>query len=670
MSVQKHGEGKRYEMVTVNPKKGKPYQRRQLVGTKPEETQPKVDDSWVEEYKKKFILNRYPVGIEKKDVTINTEDTDRHWVMTWTDPKSGRSVRAYTREFLKRNAQQKWERVKTLDAKKIEKIKKVTKSVLSDENQAPSTRQKAAIVYIIANTGLRIGTTSSLKDTGNRGVSTLNVGDIQVDGNTISFDFTGKSSKQNTAKIVDESLAKFINKLKENKKDNSRLFSVNRTSVMNYFRKDLGSNEYKLKDLRTYVATDKAREILFNEPLTLPEGATKRKKYLQSILTKVYEKVSEYLNNTPNMAKTSYIHPNIIDAWLVKVNGDAIMKSMNGSEAYSLDYIIKNFPYDSKENDIDEEDEIDEYLHPFWWEYGGLTSSRYKFYDKESLGKKREQMPQVDTDTIEEFRSKLEENGVKSNSVMMTIDNIKPTQGELNDKKVSDMIKKKYDWKSRIYLVSNDNYLLDGHHAYAVGLEDDPEQEVVAVKFDVDISELLKRANLMKMTSKVELNGKVLKGLQIVELTKHPFVEDSLRKSILEKHQGYNDGLSPVHLLYGLDVKKVWTKQDAIIEAQNKQISATILYATNSICKSVPFKQEVDIILSKFRKKLSLEKSVELDLYKTKNFDTKGMIGIKLEDKIYERKTKTFKTEIEFEEIIKAKESFDNNRVKEAFDKI
>lgn len=352
--------------------------------------EPKEKPWW--DFLKELNLNRYPVGVDKADVTIHVdlkdkEDCNSKAVATWTDKKTGKQVRVYTREFLHRNAQKKWQRIEDITKDDIDKIKSLSKKGLSDK--IDKIAQASAILMIIAETGLRVGQTAGLKETGNKGVSTIAPDDITISKNgDISLNFIGKSYKENTALIQNQpELAKYLRSLKSKMKGQERLFEIDRTFVDKVFKNKFGYKDLKIKDMRTYVATDLAREYLFKDVKEFKQTLTgEPKKDVKSIkdkLKSVYEYVSDKLNNTPKMAETSYVHPAVRLAWIEYLGYDE--NSLMKSDITSLDYIIANTSFSAKDVHIDEgfEEDCDEY-NLFSWEYddlekGHLNSGKGKF---------------------------------------------------------------------------------------------------------------------------------------------------------------------------------------------------------------------------------------------------------------------------------------------------
>lgn len=320
-------------------------------------------------------LNGYPVNVPKENVTIDLEgDIHSHAVMKWKDPKTGVEKRAYTKEFLNRNAEVKWSRIAKVDSKQIDNIKKKSSDLLS--NSDSKTQEAAAIINIIAQTGLRRGNRDKFEVTGNRGVSTLAPDSITIEGDEINFSFIGKSYKDNKAFIKDAKLAKFLRDLQEKRKGQEYLFDTTDTAIDHTFEQ-VGGSGLHIKDMRTYVASDLATKILFEDPSSPPPLPTdlpiaKQKKLIKDKLNDCYKKVSDKLNNSPTMAKNSYIHPNIIDEWIKTLNASfEVVKAGDSSYLYDmkhesiLDKIIKNNPTSTTPN-INEDDEelCDEFNEP------------------------------------------------------------------------------------------------------------------------------------------------------------------------------------------------------------------------------------------------------------------------------------------------------------------
>lgn len=332
---------KHYEIITVRGK-SKVFKRKQLVGTDEEQTeskQPKVEEStekkpkkiaWYKELNEKHKFSKLPVNIPKESVKIDLEgDIDSKAVMRWKDPKTGNEVRSYTNKFMEANAQKKWKRVTKLD---LDADKKIISHVNKNLNNiALKKDQSLAILGIIAITGLRPGSRRLYQFTKNRGVSTLGPDSVSIKGDVVSLDFIGKSHKRNLAKFKNAKIAGFLTELKEKNKGKEFLFDVPSTRISDFIlKKELKFTNFKLKDLRTFQASKTAVEFLHSKemaPPPMPESG--QIALIKKKIVRTYEIVSNKLNNTPAMAKKSYVPPMIIEDWIreMSLEPSTIMKA-------------------------------------------------------------------------------------------------------------------------------------------------------------------------------------------------------------------------------------------------------------------------------------------------------------------------------------------------------
>jgi len=266
----------------------------------------------------KLKLNAFPPeGVDEKSVKVNIEgNIHTHAVLQWKDPKSGRTVSSYTNKFMEKNAKIKWSRIKKIKDEHIEKINDKATKLL--RNRDTKVRDAGAIISIIAQTGLRPGSALGFDDTGNRGVSTIGPENVTIKGDKITLNFVGKSYKPNNAVIKDKALAEYLTKRMSERKSDNFLFDITTGQLGSTFTK-ISKKGMKIKDMRTFAATKMAKNILDTDktpPPPLPESQTAIKKAVKDKLKIVYEQVSQRLNNTPAMAKSSYVHPKVIEQWL------------------------------------------------------------------------------------------------------------------------------------------------------------------------------------------------------------------------------------------------------------------------------------------------------------------------------------------------------------------
>ena len=361
------------------------------------EKKPK-EKAWYDNIASEYNLDRLPVGLKQEEVVFDPENGNDGWVMKWKDPKTNKTTFSYTREFLAKNAQEKWKRVQNIDPKNVTQARATALKML--ENPDEKIAEASAVIYIMATTGLRVGNKVLFKQSGNRGVSTLSPDNVEIDGDFISFNFVGKSYKENTAQIHSKKLADYLTKLKEERKGKEFLFDVGREKLVSVFRDDMGFKGFKLKDIRTTVATEIAKNILYTDPmppLPLPKGEKDVKKMIQAKLKHVFDVVSQHLNNTPAMAKNSYIVPQVIDAWISDL-GVSMKEIEKGEESVMLEeptlQQIQLDITDKESNDLPDYDDdkemgedLDIYPLPSWWDDSLDSDTPEKIEKAEGLKK-------------------------------------------------------------------------------------------------------------------------------------------------------------------------------------------------------------------------------------------------------------------------------------------
>lgn len=265
---------------------------------------------------------RPPPSIGPSTVKLDLDgDNDSKALMKWRDA-GGQVQAAYTEPFLKRNAAKKWERVKKLEAKADKAIEKFGKA-MQDTKATTKQRDAAAIMTIIGKTGLRPGSKSGLKRTGNRGISTLLADNVKIDGDTVSLEFVGKSGKTNRTSIKDPDVAQYLKAKLKGKGGDDMVFDASSKNLPGAM-KAAGVGSFTPKDFRTRMAGKISADALSNvdDPPPLPKNKKKAKALIIKRIKEVSGIVAERLNNTPAMAKKAYIDPAIFKAWISAIGAD------------------------------------------------------------------------------------------------------------------------------------------------------------------------------------------------------------------------------------------------------------------------------------------------------------------------------------------------------------
>lgn len=235
---------------------------------------------------------------------INTPAAHDGALLKWTDDK-GREQRVYSKEFDRKNAEKKWARV-------MANRPKVAKALDAMRAKAETSPAHAAAL-LMALTSLRPGSSQSVAHEGHYGATTLEARHIKFRGDEAHLEFVGKQGKVNKAVVDDPALVGALRAAVKGKEPSQRVFDTNIKAI-----REAVPPGVKLKDLRTIGATNHAERELRNHGFE-PTGDTKKDaRAVIGVLKAVSTSVAARLNNTPGMARKSYIAPQVIRAWAAK----------------------------------------------------------------------------------------------------------------------------------------------------------------------------------------------------------------------------------------------------------------------------------------------------------------------------------------------------------------
>ncbi len=181
----------------------------------------------------------------------------------------------------------------------------------------PLERANSVAVRLLDLGYFRIGSDIYAETNGSFGLTTLEKRHVRKQRDRLVFRFTGKSGIEHTVEIDDPEVLAALESLRRRRGGSPRLLAyqlqrrwrdLDSSSVNTYLSGHL--EELTAKDFRTWHATVLAAAALAasDEP-----GDTKRSRQ-RAVKTAVVE-VSEYLGNTPTIAKNSYIDPRVIDLY-------------------------------------------------------------------------------------------------------------------------------------------------------------------------------------------------------------------------------------------------------------------------------------------------------------------------------------------------------------------
>lgn len=269
-------------------------------------------------------LSAYPQSFVKtEEIIFNPElkkkGKDKVWVIKFPFIlKNGQTgmKQVYSAKFMKASQIIKNKKVAKIKATDIERLDVNTKKLLKSIDK--KIADSSAVIRTILKTGLRVGSVDN-PDTGNIGVRTLLAENIHLEGDKISLKFIGKSYQDNIAEFEDRELADYFKKLLKTKQPKQRAFGCTYNEVMKVMDK-INPKGINPKDLRTYKGTEVAKACLkdeaFGPPLPLPKDSKQLKPLIKEKLKNTFIEVARILNNSPTMARNSYVLPIVITDYL------------------------------------------------------------------------------------------------------------------------------------------------------------------------------------------------------------------------------------------------------------------------------------------------------------------------------------------------------------------
>ena len=216
-------------------------------------------------------------------------------------------------------------------ATQISKLRRrLTKDMKSDDEK---TRLTALAVALMDRTAERVGNESSAKD-GHVGVTGFKNSQMTIDGNTVTFKYTGKSGVKHEKQFTDQLMAKLLKECQGNcKGKNSPIlttadgFKIKADKVNRYLREF----DITAKDIRGYAANMLVYKMLKNSKT--PSDPDERKKQFREILKSVAEKVG----HQQATLKQHYLLPGVEESYIKSGN---VKKPKNASDERTASLVM------------------------------------------------------------------------------------------------------------------------------------------------------------------------------------------------------------------------------------------------------------------------------------------------------------------------------------------
>jgi DNA topoisomerase I len=186
----------------------------------------------------------------------------------------------------------------------------------------------ATVVWLLEKTLIRVGSDEYARDNGSFGLTTLRRRHVEVNGAKLRFEFRGKSGVPHAVAITDRRIARIVQHCQE--LPGQELFQyvdeagevrdVASDDVNDYLREIAGA-DFSAKDFRTWAGTVLAYRALRALQPADTETAARR-----NVVAAIRETAGR-LGNTPAVARKSYVHPAVLEAYLDGRVGGALVEA-------------------------------------------------------------------------------------------------------------------------------------------------------------------------------------------------------------------------------------------------------------------------------------------------------------------------------------------------------
>lgn len=180
----------------------------------------------------------------------------------------------------------------------------------------PRRRVLATVVRLMERTLIRVGNDEYARTNGSFGITTMRSQHVTVTGDRITFCFRGKSGKVHQIDAEDPRAARVVRRcdrlpgreLFEYIDESGRRCDVTSGDVNAYLR-EATKRDFTAKDFRTWAGTVVAGIVLAAaDPPESDADATRT-------INAAVDQVAAALGNTRAIARNSYVHPAVIDAY-------------------------------------------------------------------------------------------------------------------------------------------------------------------------------------------------------------------------------------------------------------------------------------------------------------------------------------------------------------------
>jgi len=221
----------------------------------------------------------------------------------------------YSARYRERKEREKFERVLRF-ADALPRMRETTSEHLGGVYLGPD-KVLAAMTRLMNAAYFRVGDERYAKENKTYGIATLRRNHLRIEGDTMTFEYSGKWGKTHRKIVTDRSLREVV----------EECAGLPGFEVFKYLDEGGGVRDVKARDLNLYVKRVMGGEFTPKDFRTwagtliaavkLAElGPTTEPKYADKNVLEAVDAVAERLGNTRDIARASYISPRVIDHYL------------------------------------------------------------------------------------------------------------------------------------------------------------------------------------------------------------------------------------------------------------------------------------------------------------------------------------------------------------------
>jgi len=227
--------------------------------------------------------------------------------------RAGRWQYIYHANHSKTQADRKYRRLTHF----IEDLPKMRTTVARHLKQPGLGRERilACILRVLSTCFLRPGSEVYASENGSYGIATLKPEHVSVKGDTVLFDFPGKSGVRQRHELRDRQVARVLSTLLKCSKtevfkyqnEDGDFVDIKRRHINEYIKEVMGES-FSAKDFRTWAGTLVCASALAQAGTDQAESSAARKRKVAAAI----KATAKALGNTPSVCRTSYIFPRVI----------------------------------------------------------------------------------------------------------------------------------------------------------------------------------------------------------------------------------------------------------------------------------------------------------------------------------------------------------------------